>query len=213
MEHVLRTVASFETHKAHWLQKRQDRQAANHIECGQPMSRMTHPSCVRLFQLALAQVHSNKFMQHFGSATIEDILHTPIRVLAEQEGVAASAAVATDFQINLFTDDTRMALGYITSAMGKIEVVGFVQQAREFQGSGMFMFVLGRAVKHVAEHAKTGKTPSPFACSFSVRYPCRATGESAEAATDATLYNASPPLPTASSFFLATTPSFFLTSS
>ena len=164
MEHFLRTVASFETHKAHWLQKHQDRRDENHRDFGKPMPRMIPPSFVRLFQFALAQVHSEKFMQHFGSATIEDILHTPIQVLAEHEGVAVSAAVATDFQINLFTEDTRMALDHITSAMDKIEVDGFVQQAREFQGSGLFMFVLDRAVKHVAEHAQNWQN------SFAVRH-------------------------------------------
>ena len=118
---------------------------------------------MRLFQLAFAQVHSDKIMQHFGSATIEDILHTPIQALPEQQGVDVSAAVATDFQIKVFTEDTRMALDAITSPLDKVEVAGYVQQAQEFQGSGLFMFVLDRAAKHVAEHAKYGNTPSPFA--------------------------------------------------
>ena len=74
MEHFLRTVASFETHKARWLQKHQDRLDENHRDFGKPMPRMIPPSFVRLFQLTLAQVHSDKFMQHFGSAKIEDIL-------------------------------------------------------------------------------------------------------------------------------------------
>eukprot|EP00974_Lingulodinium_polyedra_P051153 4919555-Lingulodinium_polyedra.AAC.1 len=94
------------------------------------MPRMIPPSLVRLFQLTLSQLHSDKFMQHFGYAKLENILHTPIQVLAERKGVAVSAATATDFQINLFMEDTRMAIDSTTSFMGQHEVTDFVRQAR-----------------------------------------------------------------------------------
>ena len=145
MEHFLRTVASLETHKACWKQKRQDRKDENHKDVGKPMPRMFPPSFVRLFQFALAQVHSKKFMQHFGFATIEHILHTPIQVLAERKGVAVSAAVATDFQINLFTEGIRAAFDNITSTLDTAEVVAIVQQATPlFSGSAMDNIRYGR---------------------------------------------------------------------
>ena len=87
MENFRRIAASFETHKARWLQKHQDRLDKNHRDFWKPMPRMIPPSFVRLFQFRLAQVHSDKFMQHFGFAAIaENYLHTPIQVLAEQNG-------------------------------------------------------------------------------------------------------------------------------
>ena len=74
-------------------------------------------------------------MQHFGSATIDDVLHTPIQVVAEQGGVAASVAVATSFQVSVFKEDTRMAFDAIASDLDTVEVAGYVRQAQECQGS------------------------------------------------------------------------------
>ena len=117
------------------------------------MPRMIPASFVRLFQLALAQVHRKMFMRHFGWA-VEKVLHTPIQVVAEQQGVDVSVAVATNIQIRVFNEDTRMGFDTITSDLDTVEVAGYVRQAQEFQGSGLFMFVLNRAVQHVEERKK-----------------------------------------------------------
>ena len=118
---------------------------------------------MRLFQLALAQVHSKKFMQHFGWACLDDVLHTPIQVVAEQKGVAASAALVTNFQIRVFNEDTQMGFDTLTSDLDTDEVADYVQQAKKHQGSGLFMFVLNQAKQHAEGQNKNGKTVSPFA--------------------------------------------------
>ena len=156
MDYCLRTVATSETHKTCWKQTRRDRLDENHKDCGKLMPRLIPPNYVRLFQTALAQVHSAKFKLHFGLFEFDDILHTPIQLLAEREGVAVSAAVATKFQITVFTED-------MTCAMDDVDVAGYAQQAQEFQGNGLFKFVLDRAEKHVAGRTRDGKTPSHFA--------------------------------------------------
>ena len=56
-----------------------------------------------------------------------------------------------------------MALDAITSDLDTVEVADYVRKAQEFQGSGLFMFVLERAVKHVKERAGRGNSRSPFA--------------------------------------------------
>ena len=154
MEYFLRTVCSFETHKTIWRKRCQERLDEGHKHYEKPMPRMIPPSYVRLFQLTVAQVHSKKWRQHFGAATIENILHTPIQVLAEQRGVAVSAAVATNFQIKVFTEDTRIGIDKLTRDLDKVEYSGYVQEARDYTGSGLFKFVLNRAQQHVAAHTK-----------------------------------------------------------
>ena len=98
MDEFLRTEEPFDTHQRLWKQEREDRKHREHKHYGKVMPPMTPPSFVRLFQLGLAQVHSRKFMQHFGILwDIDSVLHTPIQVIAEQQKVAASAAMATPF--------------------------------------------------------------------------------------------------------------------
>ena len=121
--HFLHTVASFETHKRLGKERREEREDPKHPEHGKPMPVMIPPSYVRLFQITLAQTHSAKFRQHFGAASIDGTLHTPFQLLAEQDVVAVSAAqvaesaaLATNFQVRLFTEDTRMAIDSKTSS-------------------------------------------------------------------------------------------------
>ena len=108
MEHFLHTVASFETHKHLWKERREERREdPKHPEHGKPMPMMIPPSYVRLFQITLAQTHSDKFRQHFGAATIDGTLHTPFQLMVRSadevagsaERVAESAALATRFQV------------------------------------------------------------------------------------------------------------------
>ena len=162
MDHFLTTVASYESHKKSWLAKREERKHWKHPDHLKAMSRLIPPSFVRLYQLALAQTHSKKFMEHFGAAKVADILNIPIQVMAEESGFDPSSAVATDFQVSLFEEDTTLALDEITASLDAAEVASYVEQARAYKGNGLFMFVLERATEHVAHRTPSGQTPSPF---------------------------------------------------
>ena len=124
MDHFLRTVASFDTHKAIWKPRRQDRQKKCNRDYGKLMPRMIPPNLVHLFQITLAHTHKKKFIQHFGNAFLDGSLHTPIQVLAERDGVAVSAVVATNVQINSFTNDTLNAI--YKNTFGLNQICGFL---------------------------------------------------------------------------------------
>ena len=52
MDHFLHTVATFETHKRLWKERRELRLEPSHREHGKQMPRMIPPSYVRLFQIS-----------------------------------------------------------------------------------------------------------------------------------------------------------------
>ena len=161
MDHFLTTVASYESHKKSWPATREARKDKNHPDHSKAMPRLLPPSMVRLYQSALAQTHSKKFMEHFGHAKVGDILHIPIQVMAEESGVDPDLAVASDHQIKMFELYTTMALDEITASFDAAEVARCVEQAQAYKGKGLFTFVLEKATEHAAHRTPQGHTPSP----------------------------------------------------
>ena len=163
MEVFLRTVASYDAHKKSWLAERKARTNKTHPLHSKAMPRLIPATFVCLYQLVLAQTYSKKFMEHFGHATVGDMLHTPIQVRAEIEGVRQpDFAVATEYQITLFEQNTATALKEISASLGAAEVASYVEQAQAYKGDGLFKFVLELARKHVDDRTPKDKTPSPF---------------------------------------------------
>ena len=78
MDYFLHTVASFETHKRHWLATKKARAARSHRDYGKEMPQMVPPSYVRLFQLALSETHCAKLREHFGAMKLDGTLHMPL---------------------------------------------------------------------------------------------------------------------------------------
>ena len=117
MDHFLHTVASFETHKRHWKERREEQAVRGH-EHGKQMPRLIPPSYVHLFQLTLSQTHCAKFQQHFGAATLDGTLHTPFQLLAEQEV----------FQLRLFTGGLVAAMA---ACHGPMQAAGAAADLRE----------------------------------------------------------------------------------
>ena len=85
------------------------------------------PSWVSPMRCADLQCTAAELMQHSGSATIDadDIPNTPIHILAEQEGVPVSVAVATDSQISLFAAGARLARRRRAAQHGRLPAVGY----------------------------------------------------------------------------------------
>ena len=162
------TVASFETHMHRWKQKREDRQNPQHQHYRKQMPKMVPPSYVRLFQITLSQTHSSKFKEHFGAASIDGTLHTPFQLMAGSDDqvagsadqVAESAAIATRFQVRLFNEDTRMAIDSKTSFLDSDAAMELVTQVRNYKGTKLWLFVMDRVQKMVAE--ERGSYVSPF---------------------------------------------------
>ena len=143
MEHFLNTVCSFETHEREWYKEFEERQDPQHKFHGIPMPATVPLSYMRVFKIKLSQIHSEKFKQHFGVAIMDGTFHTPIQMfptqvrkvaesaasvaespasvaesvasVAESAETAETAALATRFQLRLFSADTRLAIDYKTS--------------------------------------------------------------------------------------------------
>ena len=173
MDHFLQTVSTFETHKNIWRQKRKRRLDPRHPHHGKPMPLIIPPSYVRLFQIILSQVHSEKFRQHFGAVDTDGTLRTPFQMLAlcsiesdkvtaSVASVAESVAQASKFQVRLFMTDARLAIDSRTSFLDCQQAQDLVSQVRRYRGTKLWMFVM-KQVKQMAMK-KTGpmKDPSPF---------------------------------------------------
>ena len=164
MDHFVHTVASFQTHKRDWRKQLQELQDPWHPHHGEAMPMLIPSSHMRLFQNTLSRVHSDKFKQHFGAATIDGTLRTPFQMLSTQLGkviesaasvaesvasVAESAARATKFQLRLFMEDTRLAIDCKTSFLDRDEGQPLVSGVRNFTGHKLWMFMMKR-VKQIA---------------------------------------------------------------
>lgn len=120
------------------------------------MPRLTLPSFVRLFQLGLAQVHSRKFMQHFGVGWDEE----EQKVAVSAAMVAVSVAMVTNRQIRFFNAGMRRALDNMTFDLDALELDNYVQQAQQFKGNGLFTFVMGRAAESVKNRSRGKHSPT-----------------------------------------------------
>ena len=143
-------------------------------------------SYVRVFQIVLSQIHSDKFKQHFGAAIIDGTLHTPIplhtpiqmfptrREVAESaasvgESAAsvaesdASVALATKFQMRLFSADTRLAIDDKTSFLNNTTGEQLVTDVRNFKykGKKLWTYTMKRITKLAREEFGKEKTLSP----------------------------------------------------
>ena len=159
MDHFLHTTASFQTHKYHWLETRENRKDPSHKDYRKAMPMMILPSYVRCVQMTMSQEHSAKLQQHFGAARIDGTIHTPIIQLRSKEevdldidpvaSVAESAARTTKFSLWLFMQDTRLAIDSKTSFLAGQEAQDLVTQVQNYRGTKLAMFVMKR-VKQMA---------------------------------------------------------------